>query len=212
MISDISFQAFHVSISGAAAGHIGLKAAPLYRGIMITLATLLLGPLAIAQTTLQIEEEVIAPIFNEFMVRPSIHTYIGKGFTVGGGHGYARRPQTSEHRLFQQVVYKHWLLSHRARIEQRWNNGQSQQRLRLSSKITIPLSKLVSPVAYNEGLIVLDSMSYQNRAFVGIASQLNKRDKLEVGYLNMRPERGRTLHCIQATFTSTIRLRTHEQR
>jgi hypothetical protein len=173
-------------------------------GMRLILATLLLGSLALAQTTLQLEEEVITD-FNEFMVRPSIHTYVGKGFTAGGGYGYARRPGVSEHRLFEQVVYKHWLLSHRARIEQRWNNGQSQQRLRLSSKITIPLSRLVSPVVYNEGLTVLDSMSYQNRAFLGIASSFNKRDKLEIGYLNMHTERGRTLHCVQATFTSTIR-------
>jgi hypothetical protein len=113
----------------------------------------------------------------------------------------------SEHRIWEQYVYKHKITtviaSHRIRVEQRFieRTGKDQlfaQRFRYFARFIIPLGKGIKN--FEEGLFValqnelffniqhkdeLNNRFFdQNRAYVAAGYRINKNLDIEAGYLN----------------------------
>jgi len=157
----------------------------------------------------------------QFQLRTGVDYTINKHFSVLAGYVYSWNPiygkqpasfVNNEHRIFEQVIYKHQLgrfnISHRGRLEQRFiqvhqnSNGEiinegydlylNRARYRLA--INIPLNnakmepKTVYASVYDEvffewGDKVVYHKPDQNRVFAGLGYQVNKQFSFQGGLL-----------------------------
>lgn len=126
--------------------------------------------------------------------------------------GYAWTPQflptdSSEHRLFQQLLYEDKLgktsFLNRARLEERFIEGAGGTSIRLRNMIRfahpISANKKWTAVAYDELFWNLNSTTGgptsgydQNRIFLGISRQTSSKLRVETGYLFAHVDRPRT--------------------
>jgi hypothetical protein len=115
--------------------------------------------------------------------------------------------QLTEHRIWEQYVYKHKIktinVSHRFRVEQRFiGRHQAEelfaQRFRYFARFLIPLQKEVKD--FEKGVFVAlqnevflnlqnkkdlnDSFFDQNRAYAAVGYRLSKKFDVETGYMN----------------------------
>jgi hypothetical protein len=101
----------------------------------------------------------------------------------------------NEHRIFQQFTSKQNVgsvsLSHRYRFEQRFVESDFKMRLRYFLAFKVPIIKTeTSPTkfylsAYNEVFLNTESNVFdRNRVYGGLGYQLNKKVRIEAGYMN----------------------------
>ena len=101
----------------------------------------------------------------------------------------------NEHRIFQQFTSKDHIgivsLTHRYRFEQRFIDEDFKMRLRYFLAAKIPLVKADDGYskfylsAYNEVFLNTKSAVFdRNRVYGGLGYQLNKRIRMEAGYMN----------------------------
>jgi hypothetical protein len=101
----------------------------------------------------------------------------------------------NEHRIFQQFTSKQNVgsvsLSHRYRFEQRFVESDFKMRLRYFLAFKVPIIKTeTSPSklylsAYNEVFLNTESNVFdRNRVYGGLGYQLNKKVRIEAGYMN----------------------------
>ena len=139
-----------------------------------------------------------------FILRPTLSYAISPRLAIGAGYAFVEtypdgRDDVQEHRLFQQVTYTHQhegiTLASRSRLEERWQNLDSDKgyRLRQLIKATLPIQAApgFSFVVWDELFINLNHTDWgansgfdNNRAFAGIGYAFDKNYKLEIGYLN----------------------------
>jgi hypothetical protein len=136
-------------------------------------------------------------------VRPVLSYNINKHSSVGGGYAFAPSfpvtgGTTVEHRWFEQYVWTTGAgggtLSARTRLEQRFieNNSGADHRLREVVRYQHPVKhgSTVYLAGYDELFVHLNDTTRskqgvdQNRAYAGVGDALNKRFRVEVGYLN----------------------------
>jgi hypothetical protein len=155
----------------------------------------------------------------QYQFRTGIDYHIEKHFSFLLGYVYSwnpiygKQPATyvnNEHRLFQQLVYKHQIgrlnISHRGRVEQRFiqkhqeSNGEIinegydlfLNRARYRLMMNIPLNhttmepKTVFASVYDEvfmewGKNVIYHKPDQNRLFTGLGYQMNKQFSIQAG-------------------------------
>lgn len=146
---------------------------------------------------------------NRLLLRPALRWMPwGNGdFQIHVGYGFTPNlsPERFEHRIWQQVLRQHddgdWAWGARARLEERWIEAVdgTSMRLRLWAKCIRYLYKKgdsdplrLGPVVWDEGFFNLYSVPGgpqagldQNRAFLGLAAQVDARTKFEVGYMNL---------------------------
>lgn len=150
------------------------------------------------------------------LVRPGLTYYISSNSDVTLGYLYtptllnvdgAAKSTLTEHRIWQQYIYKHKLgpvaISHRFRLEQRFIERQSgddlfAQRGRYFVRGIIPLQK--TETAFEKGAFVAlqnevflnvqskdelnGSIFDQNRAYVAAGYRFSKKMDVELGYMN----------------------------
>lgn len=97
----------------------------------------------------------------------------------------------NEHRIFQQFTSKQNIgsvtLNHRYRFEQRFVEDDFKMRFRYFLGLNIPFSEASKYYisAYNEVFLNTESAVFdRNRVYGGIGYNLNKKIKLEAGYMN----------------------------
>ena len=141
----------------------------------------------------------------------------GLGYTFGEskknillGYGYILsenynsemdlKKSVNEHRIFQQFISKQKLgklkLSHRYRFEQRFVESDFKMRVRYFLGVNVPISSEEENKyyfsAYNELFLNTKSKLYdRNRLYGGFAYHLNKKVRLELGYMNQFFNEGR---------------------
>jgi len=134
----------------------------------------------------------------------------GLGYTFGEskknillGYGYILsenynsemdlKKSVNEHRIFQQFISKQKLgklkLSHRYRFEQRFVESDFKMRVRYFLGVNVPISSKEENKyyfsAYNELFLNTKSKLYdRNRLYGGFGYHLNKKVRLELGYIN----------------------------
>ena len=134
----------------------------------------------------------------------------GLGYTFGEskknillGYGYILsenynsemdlKNSVNEHRIFQQFISKQKLgklkLSHRYRFEQRFVESDFKMRVRYFLGVNVPISSEEENKyyfsAYNELFLNTKSKLYdRNRLYGGFGYHLNKKVRLELGYMN----------------------------
>ena len=156
----------------------------------------------------------------QFQLRTGVDYSFNKHFSVLQGYVYSWNPLygkqpasfvNNEHRLFEQVVYKHQIgrlnISHRGRLEQRFiqvhenNNGEIinegydlfLNRARYRLMVNIPLNhakmepKTLYASVYDEvffewGDKVVNHKPDQNRLFAGLGYQVNKQFSFQGGF------------------------------
>lgn len=137
------------------------------------------------------------------ILRPGIGWRVDDGLDVYAG--YARvtshrdGPDVAEDRFWQQAVYTFGkigeaTLAGRTRLEQRWRGtgDDTGWRLRQFVRLGLPIpGSPISLVVWDEVFIALNDADWgqssgydQNRLFVGTAWRINRRVRLEGGYLN----------------------------
>lgn len=167
---------------------------------------------------------------SQLIVRPAIGARIARDAHAVAGYAYIRTDPdrgatTHEHRLWQQVQFVPVrrgngapLVLSRTRLEQRMIEGRNDTgwRLRQFVRLQAPVSTRspIQAVAFTEGFFNLNSTSAgarsgvdQWRTFVGIAIPLNKRVRLEPGYLNQQVFRrgdDRVNHVLSTTLFITL--------
>ena len=141
----------------------------------------------------------------------------GLGYTFGEskknillGYGYILsenynsemdlKKSVNEHRIFQQFISKQKLgklkLSHRYRFEQRFVESDFKMRVRYFLGVNVPISSEEENKyyfsAYNELFLNTKSKLYdRNRLYGGFGYHLNKKVRLELGYMNQFFNEGR---------------------
>ncbi|MBA22990.1 MAG: hypothetical protein CMP52_06610 [Flavobacteriales bacterium] len=141
----------------------------------------------------------------------------GLGYTFGEskknillGYGYILsenynsemdlKKSVNEHRIFQQFISKQKLgklkLSHRYRFEQRFVESDFKMRVRYFLGVNVPISSEEENKyyfsAYNELFLNTKSKLYdRNRLYSGFGYNLNKKVRLELGYMNQFFNEGR---------------------
>jgi hypothetical protein len=141
----------------------------------------------------------------------------GLGYTFGEskknillGYGYILsenynsemdlKKSVNEHRIFQQFISKQKLgklkLSHRYPFEQRFVESDFKMRVRYFLGVNVPISSEEENKyyfsAYNELFLNTKSKLYdRNRLYGGFGYHLNKKVRLELGYMNQFFNEGR---------------------
>jgi hypothetical protein len=142
------------------------------------------------------------------------HLSVLQGYVYSWNPIYGKQPASyvnNEHRIFEQVVYKHQIgrlnISHRGRLEQRFvevhqnNNGEVidkgydlfLNRVRYRLMINIPLNhakmdpKTIYASFYDEAFLefgsnVIYHKPDQNRLFTGLGYQVNKQFGIQGGF------------------------------
>jgi hypothetical protein len=110
------------------------------------------------------------------------------------------KKSVNEHRIFQQFISKQKLgklkLSHRYRFEQRFVESDFKMRVRYFLGVNVPISSEEENKyyfsAYNELFLNTKSKLYdRNRLYGGFGYHLNKKVRLELGYMNQFFNEGR---------------------
>lgn len=138
--------------------------------------------------------------FERLLVNPSIGRTLGAGFAAAFGYDahVIRNPRVRlEHRTWQQLDYRHDLVSlpiqHRARLEERYIEGEDGAALRLRYLLgtSVPIVDTGwSGVLRNELFIDLNGKREgprhagfgETRLFVGVDRPLGENAGLEIGY------------------------------
>lgn len=156
----------------------------------------------------------------QFQARTGIDFHINKKLSVLGGYVYSWNPlygkqpaafSNNEHRIFEQIVYKHSVgrlnFHHRGRVEQRFvqvhanENGEVinegydlyLNRARYRFMVNIPLNhakmepKTIYASVYDEifmewGKNIVYHKPDQNRVFGGLGYQVNKQFSFQAGF------------------------------
>lgn len=137
---------------------------------------------------------------SQLLIRPAIGYQVSPKLSLWLGYGYtpAFTPKfTNEHRIFQQVLIEDKFpglnMSNRTRLEERSiaGAGGTSLRLRHQLRISKPLDarRRWAIVGFDEIFINLndtpsgpESGFDQNRAYIGVAHQVNPTLRLELGY------------------------------
>tara|TARA_B100000767_G_scaffold275797_1_gene315865 strand:+ start:24653 stop:25327 length:675 start_codon:yes stop_codon:yes gene_type:complete len=120
---------------------------------------------------------------------------LGYGYILSENYTSESDPKMSvnEHRIFQQFISKQKLgklkLSHRYRFEQRFVESDFKMRVRYFLGVNIPIRAKEENKyyfsAYNELFLNTKSKLYdRNRLYGGFGYNLNKKVRLEMGYMN----------------------------
>lgn len=120
---------------------------------------------------------------------------LGYGYILSENYNSEMDPKKSvnEHRIFQQFISKQKLgklkLSHRYRFEQRFVESDFKMRVRYFLGVNVPISSEEENKyyfsAYNELFLNTKSKLYdRNRLYGGFGYHLNKKVRLELGYMN----------------------------
>lgn len=144
-------------------------------------------------------------VFNQLLLLGGLGYQINTNMTVYLGPGWilSKTPQgnkTHEKRLWEQL---NWMLlstpnlniNSRTRLEERKDTNASQMAIRLRErvwmKVPIKNSDKVSFSFFNEIFLNLNHPQWvspylfeQNRAFIGISTQISKSTVIDAGYLN----------------------------
>ena len=127
---------------------------------------------------------------------------LGYGYILSENYNSEMDPKKSvnEHRIFQQFISKQKLgklkLSHRYRFEQRFVESDFKMRVRYFLGVNVPISSEEENKyyfsAYNELFLNTKSKLYdRNRLYGGFGYHLNKKVRLELGYMNQFFNEGR---------------------
>lgn len=137
------------------------------------------------------------------LFRPSVAYKLDKTTSVSFGYAYFNTDpigpaQSEEHRLWQQAAYTllktedGLTITGRSRLEQRVLKGSDgiAHRLRQQVRITKPIAKNITGVAWSEAFIGLNETSWGQkkgydrwRNFVGVSIPLGKSMTVEPGYM-----------------------------
>lgn len=122
---------------------------------------------------------------------------LGYGYILSQNYVSDTQEKTdvNEHRIFQQFTSKQKIgsvsLSHRYRFEQRFVESDFKMRLRYFLALKVPLIKTEAVPAkmylsaYNEVFLNTESSVFdRNRVYGGFGYQLNKRVRIEAGYMS----------------------------
>jgi len=122
---------------------------------------------------------------------------LGYGYILSQNYVSDTQEKTdfNEHRIFQQFTSKQKIgsvsLSHRYRFEQRFVESDFKMRLRYFLAFKVPLIKTEAVPAkmylsaYNEVFLNTESSVFdRNRVYGGFGYQLNKRVRIEAGYMS----------------------------
>lgn len=171
-----------------------------------------------------------AEFVQNVLIRPGLSYALTANTDIAAGYAYIGSysptvPDTTEHRLWQQLVHRHdaghGRLQHRFRLEQRFIERASagdiySDRLRYFVRYTQPLSAQSDyfVAAQNEVFLNLsnkDSLNNQtfnqNRAYLGLGKKLSPTLSVELGYLNQRINglnSDTTNHALQASFSTSF--------
>ena len=101
----------------------------------------------------------------------------------------ASKLTVKEHRVYQQFVTKQKLgplsVQHRYRFEERFIEDDLKFRFRYFLGINLPLKKYFYLSAYNELFIhSKEAVFDRNRLYAGLGYKINKKMRLEFGYMN----------------------------
>jgi len=149
--------------------------------------------------------------YGQSIVRPAIGWRFNDAITTHIGYGWIRDspasgPDRDEHRLFQQLIWKHAFGSiafqSRSRLEQRWVETGSDVgwRFRQFFKLTWPIPGLerLALAGYDELFFAFNDTDWgaragfdQNRLFVGPQWRFDSEGRIkgEIGYLNRYAQR-----------------------
>lgn len=157
----------------------------------------------------------------QFQARTAVEYHINKNFSVAPGYVYTWNPTygkqpakfvNNEHRVYQQVNYKHRVgrlaFAHRGRLEQRFIQVHTQQngdivnegydlylnRFRYRLSVNVPLTKpdigektlfasFYDEVFVEFGKSVVNHLPDQNRSFAGLGYQVSKDFTVTGGFL-----------------------------
>jgi hypothetical protein len=142
------------------------------------------------------------------VVRGALGWQILEGWSLWGGYGYTPvyDKDRGEHRAFQQSLADWTLgpfhLQHRARLEQRFFEHESEASWRLRNQLRLvwplPSWPSWSLIVADEVFVHLNSVDDgpdsgfdQNRFFAGIAHQWTSRIRVEIDYLHQALHRAR---------------------
>lgn len=131
------------------------------------------------------------------LVEGNHNVLLGYGYIQSEVEGPNRGiPAVIEHRIFQQYTASHALgrvaVLHRARMEERFSNGDTDYRFRyfISGKIPLKGEKIEAHTfyasIYSELFLIPDDTGIfeRNRAYAALGYAINKQLKVELGYMN----------------------------
>jgi hypothetical protein len=130
-----------------------------------------------------------------FLIRNAVTYTINDNWTAAAGYAHLTRGEfgasdrkNTEHRTYQEIVYRHQAgdlsVSHRLRTEQRWIQNRSRtERYRYNLSIQYPLTDRWYLSGYNEYFVNAGGKFDQNRTKAALGYRVNAQNRIHAGYM-----------------------------